>query len=173
MSLRYVDEFVIVPERMYKQLAGSGEQEEPPSEAKDYGLWSFESVIDHLPKRLVHRGRKLLHILQTALDWDDRGRVINNNTSSPIEGSHIADLLTDLLSPSRVRPPGHEYVARVVRESHVPAALLTSHASPIMDGLSKKPVRSASTGERWLTFASPSSTTRARGDSSKLVTRYA
>ena len=170
MSLKYVDEFVIVPEQMYKQLVGRVDekvQEKPVAKAENDEIddvsenecvndekepesseWTAERVVGHLPKRLTGRGRKLLHILQAVLRWDGKGRVIDDDKGSAIEESHIVDLLTHLLAPSEVGPPtGHDYVDGVVRNTHIPTTLLRRRQVTRRRTTPEKPVM-----DKWLTF---------------------
>lgn len=83
--------------------------------------------IDLFPKQFQNKARHLLdHIeKEPTLSWNDKGEV--EVRGHPISGSHIIDVVNDLVRPKRKNansPRGIDEVVDVLKQSNVPMTLI-------------------------------------------------
>jgi hypothetical protein len=115
MALKHLDGFVMVPEEMYRQLAETRQQ--PPQTHAT--LATTSGVVDALPESLRERGAKLIHLLQTVMEWNERGEIVNRYTDTPIPGSNVVNAVRHLLGVKGVGDPAQRYVSELARDAHI------------------------------------------------------
>lgn len=85
--------------------------------------------IDMFPKQYQNKARNLLNHIENepSLGWNDRGEV--QIRGEPINGSHIIDVVSDLVRPKRKNaesPTGMTDVIDALRQSNVPMSLISN-----------------------------------------------
>jgi hypothetical protein len=86
-------------------------------------LTTTSGVIYALPASLRERGIKLMHLLQTFMEWNEQGKIVNRYTGTHIPGSNVVNAIRHLLGEKDVDDPAEHYVSEVVCDTHIlPAA---------------------------------------------------
>ena len=126
MALKHLDGFVMVPEEMYRQLTEGSSQ---PAQTRT-ALTTTGGVVDALPDSLRERGAKLIHILQTVMEWNERGEIINRYTGTPIPGSNVVNAIRHLLGEKGVDDPAQRYVSELAHDTHILPTAVGREPSP-------------------------------------------
>jgi hypothetical protein len=79
----------------------------------------MSGVIDALPSSLRERGTKLMHLLQTVMEWNEQGEIVNRYTGTPIPRSNVVNAVRHLLVEKDVGDPAERYVSELARDTHI------------------------------------------------------
>ena len=79
----------------------------------------MSGVIDALPSSLRERGTKLMHLLQTVMEWNEQGKIVNRYTGTPIPRSNVVNAVRHLLGEKGIDDPSERYVSELARDTHI------------------------------------------------------
>ena len=140
------------------------------SEDKTTKRMAKTRILTAIPRQYRSRASRLLDLLGTKLDWDDKGQLVKHN-GDVVKGSHISDLLRDTQVPYKsIVVEGRDYFHKIMDEVHVPNCLrnISTRKDVRQGGSSKTYEHQSKTSRQTPTISKDKKTSKTRKTSTNM-----